>query len=275
MNPIDQNEIEHKMDEIEFRKRVYTNPLAADQEILDIAAGNSELQETLKQTQNMEKDMHGIMNSVSVPDGLKEKLLAIPEMEQPEDSSAATLQALAAKPAANSNYFQYFAVAASLVLALGVTFSLTYNSGPSTAEIAFGNEVLQHLYHESVEVDAVTNGTSETVVGMPMIRDAMIGVGTQLVSNSFMETMPVRFAKPCNIIPAYDSAHLIIEGSKGAVSVFVINNSPVSVEYKIQDERFNGVVIPMSEGNMILVGEQSEDLGQYKDLFSQNVDWVI
>ena len=55
----------------------------------------------------------------------------------------------------------------------------------------------------------------------------------------------------------------------------VINNSPVSGEYSFHDDRFNGIVVPMGEGNMVLVGERNEDLEQYKTLFADNIDWVI
>jgi hypothetical protein len=267
------------MNEIDFRKRVYTDPTAADQEILDSAASNPNLQNILNQTQKMDEDMRGIINAVGIPDGLKEKLLSIPESEQTTDTSSDTLSVLAGKPAANSDVFQYFAVAASLMLAVGITFSLIYspafNIGPSAAEIAFGKEVIDHLYHESTEIEAINSGLSLDSVGMPMIVNAMTGVGTRLVSNSFITKTPVRFAKPCIIIPAYDSAHLMIKGNEGAVSVFVINNSPVSIEYKINDDRFKGIVVPMDNGNMVLVGEADEDLGLYKDLFSENIEWVI
>jgi hypothetical protein len=267
------------MNEIDFRKRVYTDPAAPDQEILDSAASNPDLQNILNQTQKMDEDMREIINTIEIPDGLKGKLLSIPEAEQATSNSSDTLSTLTEKPAANSEVFQYFAVAASLMLAIGVTFSLTYspsfNAGPNAAEIAFGKEVINHLYHESTEIEAINSGLSLGSVSMPMITNAMTGVGTRLVSNSFITKTPVRFAKPCIIIPAYDSAHLMIEGSEGAISVFVINNSPVSIEYKINDERFNGIVVPMINGNMILVGEADEDLGLYKDLFSENIEWVI
>ena len=83
----------------------------------------------------------------------------------------------------------------------------------------------------------------------------------------------VRFAKPCTILPAYESAHLVLEGRQGAVSV--INNSPVDVEFSIRDERFIGIVVPMEQGNMILVGEKNEYLNQFASMFSKNVEWAI
>lgn len=263
------------MNEIEFRKRLYSDPLAEDEDILACANGNPEQQALLEQTQAMEQQMQALMHSVDVPAGLEAKLLAIPAEEAASQDTDDALAKLADRPAANASHFRYFAIAASLLLALGVTFSLTYNSGPSAAEIAFGDEVLEHLYEEMAEINAINNRTAVNTVGMPMIRDAMAGVGTTLVSDEFMSTMPVRFAKPCNIIPAFNSAHLIVQGTNGAVSLFVINNSPVSVEYNIQDERFNGIVVPTESGNIILVGETNEDLGDYKDLFTENVSWAI
>jgi hypothetical protein len=100
------------MNEIDFRKRVYTDPAAADQEILDSAASNPDLQNILDQTQKMDEDMREIINAVDIPHGLKEQLLSISEAEQTSSTSSDTLNALAEKPAANANIFQYFAVAA-------------------------------------------------------------------------------------------------------------------------------------------------------------------
>jgi hypothetical protein len=61
----------------------------------------------------------------------------------------------------------------------------------------------------------------------------------------------VRSTKPCAILPAYESPHLALEASQGAVNMIVINNSPAHVEFSIQDERCIGIVVPMDQGNMI------------------------
>lgn len=265
------------MNESDFRKRIYTNPLEPDDESIAVATGNPELGKILEDTQQLEQQMQRVLNAVAVPKGLQAKLMAIPETADASPAEEVSLQSLAGKPAANANHFQYFAIAASLVLALGVSFSLSFNSaaGPSAAELAFGNEVLQHLYHEEVEIDAINSGGEFPAVDMPIIRNVMASVGTQLSMPSAAMAASVKFAEPCFIIPAFDSAHLILQGSEGAVSVLVINNSPVSVEYSIRDDRFSGVVMPMDKGNMILIGESDADLTEYKKLFSENVNWVI
>ncbi len=67
----------------------------------------------------------------------------------------------------------------------------------------------------------------------------------------------------------------MLEGSQGAVSMIVIKNSPVDFEFSIRDERFIGIIVPMNQGNMILVGEKEKDLNQFSAMFSENVEWVI
>ena len=54
----------------------------------------------------------------------------------------------------------------------------------------------------------------------------------------------MRSAKPCEILPVYESAHLVLEGSQGAVTMIVIKNSPVDVEFSIRDERFIALSYP-------------------------------
>lgn len=262
------------MNEIEFRKRLYTNPLEVDQELLAAAGADPALQKILEQTREMETEVAALVNAVEVPAGLADKLMAIAHALSTE-TELQNLGDVASKPAANNNFFQYYAIAASLLLALGVTISLTFDSGPSSAEMAVGDDVLRHLYMDGFEIDEVSNASNTTIFGLPAINAVMAESGTRLVSNDFLQNLPIRSARPCAVVPAYQSAHLIFEGIQGAVSVIVINNSPVSVGYSFHDDRFNGIVVPMGEGNMVLVGERNEDLEQYKTLFADNIDWVI
>ena len=67
----------------------------------------------------------------------------------------------------------------------------------------------------------------------------------------------------------------MLEGSQGAVTMIVINTSPVDVEFSIRAERFIGIIVPMDQGNMVLVGEKDKDLYQFTSMLSENVEWVI
>lgn len=265
------------MDELEFRKRVYANPRDLDDDILELARANPDYQKIVDETLAFEDSLGSLIEGCETPEGLITRLLALPEADELESATAAS---------ANSNvspigvkkkqsFFQYFAMAASLVLAVGIVFSLSSNGGPSSADIVFGNELLAHLHHDIEEIDDITNGETYAVLDLDEVNTSMANAGTRLASYNGAQGFDVRSAKPCEILPAYQSAHLVLEGSHGAVSVIVINNSPVAVEFSIRDDRFNGIVVPMEQGNMILVGEKNEDLNQYASMFSENVEWVI
>ncbi|PCJ25924.1 MAG: hypothetical protein COA96_06670 [SAR86 cluster bacterium] len=260
------------MDELEFRKRVYANPNDLDQETLDAARDNSALQEILEQTQMLDAAVDSITNTVDVPAGLKEKLMAIPASA---DSSIVAENNVTSINSGKLRFFQYYAMAACLLLAVGVTFSLTAKRDSFSGDVAFSDDIFAHLYEDHGEMDYIVAGIFDGIVTIPAINETMSNAGARLVSNTFTQALAIRSARPCIILPAYESAHLMLEGTQGAISVFVINNSPVSSEFSINDDRFNGVVIPMGDGNMILVGEKNENLDQYKALFSQNVEWII
>ena len=133
------------MNKIEFRKRLYANPLEVDRELLAAAGADPALQKILEQTRELETEVVALLHAMDIPSGLADKLMAIADTASTE-TGLQKLEDVASKPAANNNFFQYYAIAASLLLALEVTFSLTFDSGPSSAEMAVSDDVLRHLY---------------------------------------------------------------------------------------------------------------------------------
>lgn len=259
------------MDEIEFRRRVYANPNEPDQETLDAASANPAFLQILQQTQVLEQGLNSALNDVAAPADLQAKLMAIADADQ----TNTVVTEITAKSSKVQNFFQYYAMAACLLLAVGVTFSLNLNTRSSSAELAFGDAILAHLYEDSEEINAISSGLFDDVVSIPVVNASMADTGIRLLNSESMRSVAIRSAKPCEILPAFYSAHLLVNGTQGAVSIIVINNSPVSAEYSIRDSRFNGIVIPMEGGNMILVGEKNENLDQYKALFTESVERII
>lgn len=265
------------MDELEFRTRVYANPGDLEQEVLDAARANPAYQQILDESLAFEGSLAASIASTEISAGLKEKLLSIPDESSSEEDESTNAANTTVTPirARKQSFYQYYAIAASLVLAVGVVFSLNFNAGPSSADIVFGEELLDHLHHDIAEIDDITGGETYAILDMDEVNFAMANAGTKLVSQNASQNFEVRSAKPCEIIPAFESAHLVLQGAEGAISVIVINNSPVDVQFTIRDERFDGVILPMEEGNIVLVGEKNEDLSQYASLFSESVEWAI
>lgn len=257
------------MHEIQFRKRIYANPNALDQETLDAVRASTDYQKILDETREMESALDSLLNHTGVPPHLADKLLAITAIRSIQNDVATTVSS-------EQNYFGYYAMAACLLLAIGVTVALSFNRGPSFEDMVFGEDIIAHLYEEEFEaINAINNGSFEGTVSVRTANESIENVGIQLKDSDSTQRLVFRSARLCEIFPAFRSAHLLVQGTQGAVSVIIINNSPVDAEFSIADNRFNGVVIPMGEGNMILVGEKNENLDQYITFFSNNADLII
>ena len=69
------------MDKLEFRKRVYANPGAPDDEVVEAARNNPEYQMILDEARELESQISDVVGDIPVPAGLKEKLLSMPKSE--------------------------------------------------------------------------------------------------------------------------------------------------------------------------------------------------
>ena len=262
------------MDELEFRKRVYSDPNNLDQETLDAASANPELQRILDQTRQIESRIDELAHDTkAAPEYLRAQLLAIPDWE-PESTGPS--QTDADKPKTGIQpWYRHFALAASLVLAVGATASFFIERGPNADELAFGSQVMSHVYHEEAEIDAINAGILLTSFTTPAVNEVMANSGSHLSNAEFLQQMPVRYANPCLIAAPFNSSHLILQSNDGAINIIAVDNEPVSQEFLIGDERFSGIVVPLSHGNLIIIGEKDRNLDDYRDLFSDNLEWQI
>lgn len=256
------------MDELEFRKRVYADPANLDEETLQAASENPDFQRILDQTKNLDTRVTDAARNTVVPEGLRAKLLAIPTSEN-SGTSASTASSV------SQPWYRNFALAASLVLAIGASASFFIERGPDEGDLAFGNQVIAHIYHEVSQIDAINAGSLQRDFSMPIVNEVMANSGALIRNADFLQQMPVRYANPCLIANPFNSSHLILQSDDGAINIITIDNEPVSQEFFIADERFSGIVIPLAEGNLIIIGEKEQDLGDYRDLFSENLEWII
>lgn len=264
------------MNELEFQEKVLANPDTLDPDVLEAIRENPALATLLAELQSWTSQVDATLRGIEAPANLQAKLLSIPEAafesSEPDSIAEQPAEVVSLDSRRSAGTAQYYAIAASLLLAFGIGFSTLFSSNPSESDLAFGNEVLAHLYHDGETFDSLeTDGQ----LGFQLVNSVMAPTGNVLLDETLLSRTVIKMAKPCFIIPSYESAHLVMKGSKGAVSLFVVNNSPVEAEFEIHDDRFDGVVIPSDQGNIILVGEHLEDLDRYKALFSGAMEWSI
>ena len=258
------------MDNSEFESRAFANPDDRDQDFLDALQDDPQRQQLLDEVQSFNERLTRITSGISAPGDLAERLKAVAS----EDGSPIPVSdnKVVSLPARRRQPMRALAIAAALVLAVGLSYtSLFGGNQPSAQELEFGQQVVNHVYMELEEID------SRPGASFQQTNQVFGTVGGSITSPQAMNTLGVSLAKPCVIIPQNSSAHLVVDGSVGVVNIIVVNNSPVREQFSFSDDRdrFEAVVIPMENGNLILVGEKNETFAQVRRELDDNVSWVI
>ncbi|MDX1492404.1 MAG: DUF3379 family protein [Pseudohongiellaceae bacterium] len=247
------------MDDLEFRKRVLENPSEIADDVLSIAQGNSERLQFIAEAKAMEERIHNTAMSVSAPESLAQQLKAL--SERPIELTSTE------KPSIR----RYFAIAASMVVAVAITASVgLFNQQPSAADIQLRDDVIRHVYREAPRYESNLQD-----MDWQEVNKVVAEAGGHLIEGQSIKTMHVKFANGCRIGLDRRGAHIVLEGTQGAVSVFMVKHSPVKKAMSVDDPRFSGKIIPFGEGNLIFVGEKQEPLETYEALITQSFEWEI
>jgi len=253
-----------KMDNSEFEKRALADPDDNDPVFLAAIEGSPERKQLLEEARSFNRRLVKIANAVPVPSDHARRLkaLAADEKQSALDSGNVVKFPRSWQP------LRLAAMAAALVVAVGLGYSALY-PGNQPAAMALGQQAVDHVYMEQGEIDA-RQGTS-----FQLVNEVMANVGVVLANNQALTSMQINFAKPCIIVPENNSAHLVMEGAHGAINIIVIDSNPIRREFSFSDDRYTTVIFPFENGNLILVGEKDEPLGNYRELVTENMEWLI
>ena len=251
------------MDRKEFVKMLLTNPRDKISLLQETADSNPEFRELLKDQQALESSIIDTINSVQTPTELHLKLNAVV-------ASETRVGILAALPAANASTF--LAVAASLLLGVGLAWGFLFGGTQlSPYESALSADVFTHIYEETAQL------TETEAVSMALVNQVMGAVGGKILVTEAMLSTPFAFARPCLIQQQGTVAHLVLQGQRGLVNVFVFNESSSSRKFQISDNRFVGTYTPLAPAGtgLLVVGERGESLDSIHALIEPSIDWVI
>lgn len=256
------------MKESEFLRRALGAPVSPGEDILD-AARDPRRGRMLERVRALDRDIAAALDGAPAPEGLKERLLAVPDGLRA--GGPAAIDGDAARPP-----WRGHALAAALALAVGVPLALSLAPAPAGGAMALGDGVLRHLHLEMAEIAAAGGGAGGAAMDPGAVDQVVTRLGADLrLAGGWMRALPVHFAENCPILPGHDSAHLMVAGSRGDVSVIFIDSPAVQAEYGIRDGRFEGVVIPAERGNVVIVGEHAEDLDLVRRSVARHASWAI
>lgn len=244
------------MDELEFRKRALANPYDNDPDFIQAARNSPGCKAVLDEVRQLEDQLGSTLRNINIPQDLAGRL------------KQHSIQTPAARGATRSHYL----MAASVVLAVALTLSFMLPSRPSAADMALHDDLVQHLYHEQPSYRG-----NDAQVSWEQVH-AVVGAAGGRVHNGHaaLQQAKMKFANDCDISDRVSrSAHVVIEGSRGPVSIIYLHSSPVSTVVRIKDSQFDGRIIPLAHGNLVVAGDKGEALEHWEAVAQSAFEWNL
>jgi hypothetical protein len=233
------------MDDLEFRRTIYSDPKCSDVAIKNAAAQDPARQDFWNELKVLEAKLEKA-SRVEVPEGLANRLILRQSMQHFRQKKA-------------RSRIQY-ALAASIAFVCGVSFTLWQQH----SMINLSENALAHVYEEgSHALEADENFSIEQV-------------NLKLATYGGQFTQPlghIYYANFCDF-DNVKSLHMVIEGENGKVSVFLIPHvGEYSTEQDFYDEKLHGQSVDYGSASLIMLGDKGKSFEQLKDKFTKSLSF--
>ena len=154
----------------------------------------------------------------------------------------------------------WFAVAATVALAVFVGFQV---STPNTSGLSLEQQVLAHLDHEPFAL----------VVSSTPISDRRLAAKVpDSIATMNHDAGLITYAQSCEI-NGHPVPHLVIQGAKGPVTILLMPDEMVNEATSFEGENTKGVILPVGNGSIAIIGARDEELDNIKQNVMNSVNW--
>ncbi|MGB0712680.1 MAG: DUF3379 family protein [Gammaproteobacteria bacterium] len=261
----------------QFRQRALADPWDQDPDFLAARDADAANADFLEELQGLDRALAEVMK-VPVPEGLNERILAramnSEETGSKADGSAAaanvvSLEAQLGKARTRTQSpFQRFALAASLVLSIGVAAFMGYRF----YELQYQFDDLQSavLAHSTHEPDS---WFTRATLKRSDVQKVLLGFGGRLTHD-----IPATYVNRCRL-RRYDGVHLVVQEQGIPVTVYFMNKEHVDREITADDGEYLTVMMPGNErGSWAAVVREDQDPGIARTAMhrvSDAVEWRL
>ena len=185
----------------------------------------------------------------------------VPELKMPElpdvDSSGVTPLPVRKRSLAPV----WFAIAATVVLAASISVRM---SGVFESYDLLADAVLAHIDHEpdALQVSNVAVSDDRLARAVPASL-AVYERGDALIT----------YAQPC-VINGNTVPHLVVQGEYGPVTILLMPDEKVTEVTSIDGENVKGVILPVGNGSIAIVGGRDEPLEAIRKNVLNSVTWT-
>ncbi|MGF1744514.1 DUF3379 domain-containing protein [Vibrio minamisatsumaniensis] len=227
------------MDDLEFRRRVLSEPKQRTPDIIDAAANSQTNSHFLDDVLSLDKQIHSAMN-VDVPDDLADRIL----FNQPSSEESNVVRPTFARRA--------IAMAASVAFVAGLLVGqINWKSAlVSPAQASLADTAIKHVIDENSFVNVLDEQVTSQQINAKM----------NPFSFQFDEDFPyhVYYLNHCGFGKS-NAIHMVFQGEKGKVTLF-LTGIPTEKSLDFDEKGMSGSITPIDGSSLILVGEKGEDV---------------
>lgn len=226
------------MDDLEFRRKMFSDPNSQDHDFLKAINENAGRKETLNNVKALDDKISDAFN-VKMPEGLAESLILRQQLKQHHVQKRRTGMMLA--------------MAASVAFVAGIAFTLLRNAPVDLAEHA-----IAHVYHEGKAMRSNKN------IGYNEVNKQLVSLVNMKGAHFTQQPGEVYYSSYCDF-QGVKSLHMVMKGKDGKVTVFIVpEEDRMKFEKSFADKKYEGMTFKKDGAYMVLVAEDKADLNYVK-----------
>lgn len=237
------------MDDLEFRRRLLADPFDNSQDLAEARNESIANRKLSDELQLLDTKLEQAMK-VDVPDDLADRIL-FHQSGQPSSKSF--------KPRT------LVALAASVAFVFGL-FIGQYNQaiGTSNPQLEIAQIAMEHVRAEAPFIDSIDES-----VTLSQVNAKLTPFG------STFNDIPghIYYVNHCGFGDK-NALHMVMETSHGKVTVFVVPEKSSDMT-PFNDQSMQGVVVPVRNASLIVVGEKGQDVSPVAKNLRDELNWEI
>ena len=237
------------MDDISFRHTAIATPNDKDKAFLQRQAESEQDKALVNEAKQFDRELQSLLK-VDLPEDLTEKIL----LEQ----------SYAIEKKKRLSHRWHIAIAVSIAFIIGI--SLPQLNNLISLPVDIGRVAMLHVQQEYYFTAKIDEQASRASVNAKLASYG--GRVNGELGNIF-------FVNHCDF-EGTSALHLIMQGEKGRVTVFVVPDDAKFIETPVfNNQHLKGLTEKMGSANVVIVGEKDEPLEKTRLKLQKNIQWNI
>ena len=185
--------------------------------------------------------------------------IGVPELKLPDLPELDTSKVTALPPRRFTRP-AWLAVAATVTLAVFIGYGML---GSDVSNATLAEQILLHIDHEQGAFRVV----DEAVTDKRLARVIPANIATLDHSAGL-----ITYAQSCRI-NGREVPHLVIQGEFGPITILLMPGEKISVAQTIKGKNVHGIILPVGDGSIAIIGEDGERLERIEEQVKNSVTW--